>query len=435
MTHIHKNPILKLIRLAIFAILFSSPYPIFAQNAKIKSIVFIGNSYTAVNDLPNWVRLIGASQGDTFEVSAVTPGGRTFSGHSSDPQVLDLFRQKNYDAVVLQEQSQMPSFPLSQVESSCFPYAKMLTDSIRANNPFAKIVFYSTWGRQNGDDQNCQFWPPVCTFKGMNQLLHDRYITMASNNFAWVAPVTSVWRDMRDSTDMNLYQGDGSHPSYEGTHLAALTIYKTIFQKNVGQNSFVGPISSANHLKMCNAIKSITTDSLSRWKYDTCTVPVLFKSVLKKHIDANYSIIGLDAIRKDPRADYHWYKIENNTWQKFGSGVGIDSVKIKQNSAVALVVQNACGTDTFSVQFSYNSVNQLNVNNKNTFMVQVGQKIQLSHSKIIKKVSIWNLNGGINFTKVMQTEKNEISFEIPALHPGVYFLQINEESTQRILIQ
>ncbi len=419
----------------LFAILNSSSLSIFAQNAKIKSILFIGNSYTAVNDLPNWVRLIGSSQGDTFEVFSHTPGGRTFSGHSTDPQVLDMFRQKNYDVVVLQEQSQMPSFPLDQVESSCFPYAKMLVDSIRANNPFAKIVFYSTWGRQNGDAQNCQFWPPVCTFKGMNQLLRDRYITMAQNNCAWVAPVTSVWRDIRDTTSITLYQGDGSHPSFEGTHLAALTIYKTIFQKNVLQNSFVGPISNANHIKMCNAVNSITADSISNWKYDTCTVPVLFKSTFKKHFDANYSIVAVEAVRKDPRADYDWFTIENNSWQKLNSGFKSDSVKIKQTSAIALIVKNACGTDTFSVQYAYNSIQNLSIKNKNTVKLKVGEALKLTQNKSIKSVKIYDLNGRLMFSKFYPLQKNEVSIDIPDLKPGFYVVSMNNESAQRILVQ
>ena len=430
----HKNPRFHCILLAIFASISSLSNSLFAQNAKIKSILFIGNSYTAVNDLPNWVRLIGASQGDTFEVSAVTPGGRTFSGHSTDPQVLDMFRQKNYDAVVLQEQSQLPAFPIDQVESDCYPYAKTLVDSIRSNNPFARIVFYSTWGRQNGDAQNCQFFPPICTFKGMNQLLHDRYITMANNNFAWVAPVTSVWRDIRDTTSMNLYQGDGSHPSYEGTHLAALTIYKTIFQKDVDMNCFTGPISTENHMKMCNTIKSITTDSLNIWKYDTCKVPVQFKSTLIKHLDANYSLVKVDASKKDPRADYHWYKIETN-WQKFESGFGVDSIKIKQNSSIALIVKNACGTDTLSVQFAYNSVPKHEVKRKNTVILKSGQNLKLNYSKNIKSVKIYDLNGRLCYSNTVELPSLEISMHIPVLNSGLYVVTINDEYTQRILIQ
>ena len=421
--------------IVLFAIINTPVLSIFAQNAKIKSILFIGNSYTAVNDLPNWVRLIGLSQGDTFEVFSHTPGGRTFAGHSDDPQVLDLFRQGNYDVVVLQEQSQIPSFPLDQVESSCFPYAEKLVDSIKSNNPFAKIVFYSTWGRQNGDAQNCQFWPPVCTFKGMNQLLRDRYITMAQNSSAWVAPITSVWRDIRDTTDINLYQGDGSHPSFEGTHLAALTLYKTIFQKDVGQNSFTGPISNANHTKMCNVVKTITSDSLSNWKYDTCTVPMLFKSTFKNHVDANYSIVAVEALRKDPRADYDWYRVENSSWQKFGSGFSFDSVKIKQNDAIALIVKNACGTDTFSVQFAYNSIKTIINKTKNTTELKVGEEFKLTHNKPIETVKIYDLNGRMLFLKSFQSKMNEVTFQIPTLKQGFYIVTLNNEIAQRIMVQ
>jgi hypothetical protein len=57
----------------------------FAQAPKLKKVLFIGNSYTAVNDLPNWVRLVAESAGDTFEVVSIAPGGTTFSMHVKQP--------------------------------------------------------------------------------------------------------------------------------------------------------------------------------------------------------------------------------------------------------------------------------------------------------------------------------------------------------------
>ena len=49
-----------------------------------------------------------------------------------------------------------------------------------------------TWGRENGDQSNCQSWPPVCTYEGMDDLLRERYMIMANDNNALVAPVGAV---------------------------------------------------------------------------------------------------------------------------------------------------------------------------------------------------------------------------------------------------
>src|SRR5688572_19020834 len=51
-----------------------------AQNKKA-SVLFIGNSYTQVNDLPKLVADMAASTGDTLEYDISAPGGASFNHH------------------------------------------------------------------------------------------------------------------------------------------------------------------------------------------------------------------------------------------------------------------------------------------------------------------------------------------------------------------
>ena len=60
-------------------------------------------------------------------------------------------RSGSWDFVVLQEQSQLPSFPIEQVTAEVFPYARYLDSVIKAHNSCAQTIFYMTWGRKNGD--------------------------------------------------------------------------------------------------------------------------------------------------------------------------------------------------------------------------------------------------------------------------------------------
>ena len=234
----------------------------------IKRVLFVGNSYTGSNDLTNLTRLVAESHGDTFESFDRSPGGFTFANHCSAPDFFDQLRNGNFDAVVLQEQSQLPSFPLDQVESSCFPYAKQIVDSLRVYNPKMRIVFFMTWGRQNGDAQNCATWPPVCSFEGMNELLRQRYIQMAKDNSCRVAPVGSVWRDIKDSTQISLYEPDGSHPSGAGSLLAASVIYATLFDKMVSTGKHAPFVTETENAQIVNTTNSIVKDSSSLWNYE-----------------------------------------------------------------------------------------------------------------------------------------------------------------------
>ena len=66
-----------------------------------------------------------------------------------------------------------PFFPPSQVASQVYPYAESLCEYIREANPCTDPVFFMTWGRENGDSQNCAAYPPICTYEGMQDRLTE----------------------------------------------------------------------------------------------------------------------------------------------------------------------------------------------------------------------------------------------------------------------
>ncbi len=113
-----------------------------------KRVLFLGNSYTQVNNLPQMVADAAISAGDTLLFDSNTPGGYTLQGHSTNAISLAKIAAGNWDYVVLQEQSQLPSFPIDQVETEVFPYAHLLDSIINAENPCGETVFYMTWGRK-----------------------------------------------------------------------------------------------------------------------------------------------------------------------------------------------------------------------------------------------------------------------------------------------
>jgi len=57
-------------------------------NAKTISVLFIGNSYTSVNDLPKTVSDIALSQGDIINYDMAAPGGYTLQQHTTDQTTL-----------------------------------------------------------------------------------------------------------------------------------------------------------------------------------------------------------------------------------------------------------------------------------------------------------------------------------------------------------
>ena len=200
--------------------------------AQTKSILFIGNSYTYSNGgVDVMLKNIALAEGDTIYTESLTVGGATFSSFCNNPETFSRIRSRAWDYVVLQEQSQLPAFPQSQVEEECYPFAKRLCNSIRANDSCTQILFFMTWGRENGDQDNCVYYEPLCTYDGMQQRLRESYVQMADDNNAIAVPVGLAWKYVRDHyPEINLYQSDGSHPSVEGTYLAAMTFRSILFQ-------------------------------------------------------------------------------------------------------------------------------------------------------------------------------------------------------------
>lgn len=235
----------------------------FAQQSV--NALFIGNSYTEVNNLPQMISDIADNMGDRLTFQSSTPGGCTFSQHCNN-QSMTLIRRGGWDVVVLQEQSQYPSFPQQQVENEVFPYAKCLVDSIYANSPCAEPMFYMTWGRKNGDQQNAQIFPILGTYEGMDSMLYERYMYMAEANDASVCPVGRVWRWLRNNSDIELYQSDGSHPSVAGTYAAACSFYTLIFHQDPSLISFQPSSLSDNDAQTIrNAAHNIVYTQMEQW--------------------------------------------------------------------------------------------------------------------------------------------------------------------------
>lgn len=229
-------------------------------------VLFIGNSYTDVNNLPQLIASIAEAEGDTLVFSANLPGGSTFNNHLNNSTTISLIQQGDWDYVVLQGQSQEPSFPDGQFYSETYPYAQQLCEKIRQFNPEAKVVFYMTWGRKNGDQNNCPYFPPLCTYEGMDSLLYLRYMTMAADFEAEVSPVGALWHYLRDHhPEIELYASDGSHPSLAGSYAAACSFYSVLFRKNTRELAYNPGIDEGQAENIKIAASKVVYDSLAKW--------------------------------------------------------------------------------------------------------------------------------------------------------------------------
>lgn len=212
--------------------------PVWGQQTK--KVLFIGNSYTNTNNLPELVKNLANSDGNTLIKDASFPGGHFLKQHVENPVTLEKLASDSWDMVVIQEQSQNPSFPWEYVETNVFPYAKILIDSAKSNNECVTPIFYNTWGRRDGDHQ----WDSIRTFEKMNARLHTAYAYMARANKGLLSPVGIGFQHVKQEEEgiisfEELYVADGSHPSLLGSYLAACIFNNVIFSSTSSGNAYV----------------------------------------------------------------------------------------------------------------------------------------------------------------------------------------------------
>jgi Secretion system C-terminal sorting domain len=240
-------------------------FPI-VSGAQTTSVLWLGNSYTAANNLPDLVAQLALSGGDTVVYNSNTPGGYTLQMHSQNATSLQLINQQSWDFVVVQAQSQEPSFDPAYVNTNVFPYATFLDSTIQANDSCTQTVFYMTWGRKNGDASNCAAWPPVCTYLGMQGLLRERYVQMAHDNNAVTAPCGEAWRNVIATTPTyDLYIADESHPSLYGSYLNACVFYATMFRKSPVGLPYMASLPTGDAYFLQQVAAATVFDSMTVW--------------------------------------------------------------------------------------------------------------------------------------------------------------------------
>jgi len=210
--------------------------------------MFLGNSYTYFNQMPNMFEELALAAGDSIHVESFTSGGYSLSQHLDNPASIQLITQGIWNFVILQEQSQMPTIPYYR-DNYTFPSADSLNELIHLFNPCAKTVFFMTWGRKYGGQQcignHCS--PVFVDYFHMQDSLESAYMHMALTHDAYCSPVGMSWSNSISNGDpIELYTSDASHPSLAGSYLIACTHYASIFNKSPLDNPYTGGLSTAD---------------------------------------------------------------------------------------------------------------------------------------------------------------------------------------------
>ncbi|MBS1587522.1 MAG: T9SS type A sorting domain-containing protein [Bacteroidetes bacterium] len=237
-------------------------------HATTKRVLFLGNSYTYYNDMPQLLANLAAANGDTLIFDSHTVGGYTIGNHSVDTASLNKIMLGGWDRVVIQGQS--AELVTDTPELSPFPYARKLDSLVHRFNPCGETMFYMTWGYKYGDTTDCVNYPLFCGYEVMDSTIRGNYLKMANVFRAEVAPAGPVRHYIRHHYPaIELYQADESHPTPAGSYAVACAFYATIFRKDPSGINYNGglPVADADSIQV--AARTVAFDSLSTWLVGT----------------------------------------------------------------------------------------------------------------------------------------------------------------------
>lgn len=196
-------------------------------------VLWIGNSYTYVNDLPRMVAALAKAGGRRpLAQERETPGGCSLEKHWKDGKALEKIRARKWDFVVLQEHSLRPL----QDGAAMVEYARKLDGEIRKQG--SKTLLFMTWARANTPEKQ--------------ETVGKAYLDLGTELKARVAPVGLAWaKALTADQQRELHQADKSHPNPTGTYLAACVFYATLYgQSPEGLPGKIGGLSDPEARKL-----------------------------------------------------------------------------------------------------------------------------------------------------------------------------------------
>ena len=212
----------------------------------IKTVLFLGNSFVNANKgvehhLSKLTQSVFAGASSVFFFKSMTKGGARLSDHvrRAEDMITNFSHKKKngpWDLVVLQGQSSEPLYGSRAVDFE--DAARQLDGMIRAAG--SRTAFFMTWAYKSRPQ--------------MTGPLSDAYTGVGRELDALVVPVGLAFASARSSNPtMELYAGDGKHPSLLGTYLAASVFFATLYGKSPVGASYTAGLS-ARQVKFAQTI-------------------------------------------------------------------------------------------------------------------------------------------------------------------------------------
>ncbi len=178
-------------------------------------VLFLGNSHTFFNDMPEIFKNVCKEKGKDVSVTMQAHPGVTYSWHFSQfTELRFALMYGNYDYIIMQQAAHSPCPSKEETLSD----AKKIMDLAKENGviPLQLVPWAEKYdpGHQKG--------------------MYDIFSAVAKENDVKLIHAGNVFEDIfYNHKEVNMYWNDGEHASPYGSYCIALSAYATIFNESV----------------------------------------------------------------------------------------------------------------------------------------------------------------------------------------------------------
>ncbi|MFA7273220.1 MAG: PKD domain-containing protein [Crocinitomicaceae bacterium] len=233
-------------------------------NTEDLSILFVGNSFTHMNEMPFIFDRMAKSKGKSIHVEMNTRSGATFHVHTTRPDLFEAINSRQWDFVVLQGMSRELTHDPEILDTATMPYIRQILDSVYANDSCTNVLLYMTWGYKEGYPER----EDIATYELMADKIALGYQYLSDTLKLPIVPVGMVWKEVcKKYPEMELYDADKMHPGKNGSYIAASTFYTALFNESP-EGAITSTISNENAPKIQKIASDYVLNNYTKYGLD-----------------------------------------------------------------------------------------------------------------------------------------------------------------------
>jgi hypothetical protein len=247
-------------------------------------ILFLGNSFTGWNDMPEMLNELTKNSTHIIYVGKyLWYGGSLFEISNADT-VQSIINSLNWDFVILQGSPYRFAYP--EDFSVTYPLLTALAnfkEMIENNNPSTETILFMPWAYKDG-----QYWEESDPddYKQMQLKVYKNSILMAKEFDFKIAPVGWAWDKIVNAEEgIELFQQDLTHPTVEGSYLTACVIFSTLFREELKNNPYTNNISKDIAEYLQSVATATVFGELENWNLLT---NVAHQEIVQFELEQNY---------------------------------------------------------------------------------------------------------------------------------------------------